>query len=87
MAHDFNSSIPEAEVSGSLWVQDQPELYSEFQDTQSCKIRPCLNKQTNKQANKQNKEKFFKKWSTDVTALPTHTQLPGGWDVVSWSAV
>jgi hypothetical protein len=37
-----------------FWVLGQPGLQSEFQDSQGCTEKPCLeNKQTNKQTNKQ----------------------------------
>ena len=36
-----------------FWVQGQPGLQSEFQDSQSYKQKPCL--KTNKQTNKQTK--------------------------------
>jgi hypothetical protein len=43
-----------------FWVQDQPSLQSEFQDSQGYTEKPCLkkpktNKQTNKQKNQPNK--------------------------------
>ena len=34
VAHAFNPSTQEAEASGSLYVQVQPGLQSEFQDSQ-----------------------------------------------------
>jgi len=39
-------SIREAEAGGSLWVQVQPDLQSEFQDSQNYTEKPCLEKQT-----------------------------------------
>jgi hypothetical protein len=36
-----------------FWVQGQPGLQSEFQDSQGYTEKPCLEKQTNKQTNKQ----------------------------------
>ena len=42
----FNPSTQEAEAGGSLWVQGQPGLQSEFQDSQGCYIeKPCLKKE------------------------------------------
>jgi hypothetical protein len=35
-----------------FWVQGQPGLQSEFQDSQCYTEKPCLKKQTNKQTNK-----------------------------------
>jgi hypothetical protein len=41
--HDaFNSSTQEAEAGGSLWVQGQLGLQSEFHDNQSYTVRLCL---------------------------------------------
>jgi hypothetical protein len=40
----------EAEAGGSLWVQGQSGLQSEFQDSQGYTEKPCLEKQ--------NKQKF-----------------------------
>jgi hypothetical protein len=49
VAHIFNSSTWEEEAGRSLWVQGQPGLWSEFQGSQGCTEKPCLeNKQTNK---------------------------------------
>jgi hypothetical protein len=41
VAHAFNPSTLEAEA-GSLWVQGQPGLQSEFQDSQGYIEKPCL---------------------------------------------
>jgi hypothetical protein len=55
-AHAFNPSTWEAEAV-DFWVQGQPGLKHEFQDSQGYTEKPCLkNKQTNKQ-NPQNKNK------------------------------
>ena len=58
VVHTFNPSTQEAEAGGSLWVQDQPGLHSEFQDSQGCYTeKSCLEKkkkQKQKQTNKQN---------------------------------
>ena len=45
-------STCEARASRSLWVQDQPGLHSEFQDSWGYVERHCLSK-TNKQTSKQ----------------------------------
>lgn len=46
----FTTGTWEAEASRSLEVEGQPDLHSEFLDSQSYIMRPCLNnKQTNKQ--------------------------------------
>jgi hypothetical protein len=47
----LNLSTQEAEMTGSLWIQGQPGLHSEFQDPQSYMAKTCLG--TNKQQNKQ----------------------------------
>ena len=36
VAHAFNPSIRDPEAGGSFWVQGQPELQREFQDSQGC---------------------------------------------------
>jgi hypothetical protein len=54
--HVFNPSTWEVEEGGSLWVQGQPGLHSEFQDSQGYRVRPCLGKNNN---NKQTKRKLF----------------------------
>jgi hypothetical protein len=46
MVHAFNHSTQEAKVD--LWVQSQPGLWSQFQDSKGCTEKPCVsNKQTN----------------------------------------
>ena len=45
VAHSFNSSTWEAETGGSLWVQDQPGLHREFQDSQGYVERDCFKQQ------------------------------------------
>ena len=44
-AHAFNPSTWEVEAGRALWVQMQPGLQSEFQDSQSHPEKPCLKKQ------------------------------------------
>ena len=34
MTHTFNPSAREAEAGGSLWIEGQPGLHSEFRDSQ-----------------------------------------------------
>ena len=41
----FDPSTQEAESSGSLWVQDQPGVHSELQDSQGYAEKPCLKNQ------------------------------------------
>jgi hypothetical protein len=45
VAPAYNSSIGEAEADRSLWVQGQPYLPREFQDSQGYIERPCFTKQ------------------------------------------
>lgn len=47
-AHTFNRSTREAEVGGSLSMR-QPDLHSEFLDSQGYTKKLCLEKQTSKQ--------------------------------------
>lgn len=42
MMQIFNPSTWETEAEGALWVQGQPTLNSEFQDTQGYKEKPFL---------------------------------------------
>ena len=50
-----------------FWIQGQPGLQSEFQDSQGYTEKPCLEKnkkqKTNKQTNKKQKTKTKKNWS------------------------
>jgi hypothetical protein len=39
-----------------FWVQDQPGLQSEFQDSQGYTKKPCLEKQNKTKQNKTNKQ-------------------------------
>ena len=49
---DFNPNTWNTEAGGSLWVQGQPGLQSEFQDSQDCYTeKPCLKRTKNKQKN------------------------------------
>ena len=54
MAHSFNPSTKEAEAGRSLWVQGQPGLQSEFQDSQGYTEKPCLEKPNNQTKQNQN---------------------------------
>ena len=45
MLHAFNPRTWEAEAGGSLWVQGQPGLHSEFQDSPRNTEKPYLEKQ------------------------------------------
>jgi hypothetical protein len=56
VAHTFNPITWEAEASSSLWVQGQPGLHNEFQDSQGYKVRPCLKKTKKGQGGKKRKE-------------------------------
>jgi hypothetical protein len=54
VAHAFNPNTWEADAGG-FWVQGQPGLQSEFQDSQGYTEKPCLKTKQNK--TKQNKTK------------------------------
>jgi len=55
VAHTFNPSTWEAEAGGFLsW--GQPGLQSEFQDSQGCTEKPCLEKPKKKKKKKKGKE-------------------------------
>lgn len=56
VVHTSNCSTGEAEANRSLWVQGQPNLHSEFQDSKSYRVRICL-KRKKKRKIKQNKAK------------------------------
>ena len=55
MAHTFNPGTQKAEEDGSLCIQGQPGLQSEFQDSQS----PYTEKPYVKKKKKRRKEKRF----------------------------
>jgi hypothetical protein len=57
VAHAFNPSTWETEAAA--WVQGQPGLQREFQDSQSYSEKPCLKK--NNKNNKLTKEKLILK--------------------------
>jgi len=68
VAQAFNTSIREAEAGGALWVQGQPGLHSEFQDSQSYKVSPPSQK-------KKKRKKDFQvakatQWSKAFAARP-----------------
>jgi hypothetical protein len=52
MAHAFNPSTWGVEGQADFWVQGQPGLQSEFQDSQGYTEKPCLEK-TNRQTKAQ----------------------------------
>ena len=61
VAHAFNPSTQEAEAGDTQWVQGQPGLQSEFQNSQDCNTeKPCLEKQ--KAKNKQTKSYSQQVW-------------------------
>ena len=45
VVHGFIPSTQDAKTGGSLGVQGQPGLQSEFQDSQGYTEKPCLEKQ------------------------------------------
>jgi hypothetical protein len=42
VVHAFNLSTQVAEAGRSLWVQGQPDLQSQYQDSQGYTEKPCL---------------------------------------------
>jgi hypothetical protein len=44
VTHDFNPGTWEAEEGGAQGVRGQPDLQSEFQDSQGYTEKPCLQK-------------------------------------------
>jgi hypothetical protein len=44
VAYTFNPSTQEAEADRALWIQGQPGLYTDFQDSLSYIVGPCLKK-------------------------------------------
>ena len=68
VVHTFNLSTWEAEAGGSLWIQGQPGLQSEFQDSQGCTEKPYLKRQKATKQQNQNYNKtipFF--WPKTLT--------------------
>ena len=57
VAHTFNPSTQEAE-SVDFWVQGQPGLQSEFQESLGYTEKPCL-KKTKKENNNNKKKKMM----------------------------
>lgn len=55
VAHAFNPSTPEAEAG--RWVRGQPDLQSEFQDSQDSQ-KPCLEKPKKKKKKKKKKKSY-----------------------------
>jgi hypothetical protein len=43
VAHACNPRTQEAKA-GESWIQDQSGLYSKFEDSLGCIVRPCLKK-------------------------------------------
>ena len=56
--YDFNPNTWEAEAGGSLWVQEQPGLCSELQDSQGHTVRLFQEKDNNNQTQKVNVKRF-----------------------------
>jgi hypothetical protein len=54
--HTFDPSTLEAEAGIPLWVQDQPGLQSNFQDSQDYIKKPCLERLNQTKPNQNKKE-------------------------------
>ena len=59
--HSFNPSTLEAEAGGSLWVQGQPGLQNEFQNSQGYIAKTWLKKKKKKKKLKTNKKNKLKR--------------------------
>ena len=65
-----------------LWVQGQPGLQSEFQDSQDYTEKPCIeNKQTNKQT-KQTKTNISKKNQQQPSLVLQMDKTQRAWDPI-----
>jgi hypothetical protein len=67
VVHAFNPSTWEAEA-GDFWVQGQPGLQSEFQDSQGYTEKPCLEKQKQK-TNKPKNQIYIYIYKTDMVSF------------------
>jgi hypothetical protein len=56
VAHTFNSSTRKADTGRSLSVWGQSGPQSEFQDSQNCTVRLCLNKARQNKATRRKRE-------------------------------
>ena len=70
VVHTFSPSTWEVETGGFLWVQGQPILKSEFQDSQGYTEKLYLNKPKPNQTELQNKTKK-RKVKAEVTQIET----------------
>ena len=55
VVHTFDHSAQEAEQAG-LWVQGQPSLQMEFQDSQGYTEKPCVGEKTKQYKTLTNKQ-------------------------------
>jgi hypothetical protein len=69
VVYTFNLSTQEAEADRSLWVQRQPGLQSEFQDSPGYTEKPCFKKP--KQQQKNTKQTHTQKYVLKI--CPAHT--------------
>ena len=60
VVHAFNPSIQDAETGGSLWVQGQPGLQSQFQDSPGYTKKSCLKSKGKQNKNKQTSKNQIK---------------------------
>jgi hypothetical protein len=65
----------------NFWVQDQPDLQSEFQDSQGCTEKPCLRK-TKK--TKQQKKTINYKIELILVSVPGCNTESGDTDLPEW---
>ena len=74
-AHAFNPSTWEAEAV-DFWVQGQPGLQSEFQDSQGYTEKPCLEKTKTKTKTKTKPKIIVPQWNHCGTLV----SFSGWWD-------
>ena len=67
VVHAFNASTQKTEANGSLPVQGQPGLQSEFQDSQGHTEKPCFEKK-----NCLRKKKRRNRSATEICSTPTY---------------
>jgi hypothetical protein len=76
VTQSFNLSTWEAKAGRSLWVQGQPGLQSEFQDSQGYTEKPCLGKTERKTNRQKRKVHSFSTLFPDKSTLWSPHELP-----------